>query len=171
MIFTLCYLLVMSVIRTHTHISLFIRKVSDGKGQKGHNWHSLNRKSIMEVCTKFSWRAATRYLLTMWLMSEYPLQILEWLFAIDYFHLASSALVKRMMALALLTRRLVTMLWNLASSALEGTFSWTAMQMFRLAAWHNIHRVTPHRAEIKYLWKDVGILPISNSNMLFDDSM
>ena len=152
MIFTLCYLLVMSVIRTHTHISLLIRKVSDGKGQKGHNWHSMNRKSIMEVCTKFSWRAATRYLLTMWLMSEYPLQILEWLFAIDYFYLASSALVKRMMALALLTRRLVTMLWNLASSALEGTFSWTAMQMFRLAAWHNIHQVTPHRAEIKYIF-------------------
>ena len=39
-----------------------------------------------------------------------------------------------MMALALLTKRFVMMLLNFPSSALEGTFSWTATQMFRLAA-------------------------------------
>ena len=52
----------------------------------------------------------------------------------DFTNLASSALVNNIMALALLTSRFVMMLLNFPSSALEGTFSWTATQMFRLAA-------------------------------------
>ena len=50
-------------------------------------------------------------------------------------NLASSARVNRMMARALLTSNFVMMDRNLLSSAVEGTFSWTATQIFRLAAW------------------------------------
>ena len=50
-------------------------------------------------------------------------------------NLASSARVNRMMARALLTSNFVMMDRNFLSSAVEGTFSWTATQIFRRAAW------------------------------------
>ena len=50
-------------------------------------------------------------------------------------NLASSALVNSMMARALFTSSLVMIERNFLSSAVEGTFSWTATQIFRLAAW------------------------------------
>ena len=49
-------------------------------------------------------------------------------------HLASSALVKRIIALADFTNRLLMISLNFVSSALEGTFSCTAMQIFLLLA-------------------------------------
>lgn len=50
-------------------------------------------------------------------------------------YLASSARVNSMMARALLTSKFVIMDRNFLSSAVEGTFSCTATQIFRLAAW------------------------------------
>ena len=52
-------------------------------------------------------------------------------------YLASSALVKSTIALALLTSKFVIMLWNFISSASDGTFSWTAIQIFLFEAWQN----------------------------------
>ena len=70
--------------------------------------------------------------------------------------LASSALVNSMMALALFTSKLVMILRNFPSSALEGTFSWTATQMFRLAAWglqtvSNCPTITTHYHFLKHI--------------------